>query len=285
MTTPVTKTRPSRQLTLRDKLSHLTFLEAAKLLGPEGKRLIQKSGDLWQIKVDEHVYLGDDLFRLRIPGETFNGQPTVVTITLMAEARNRLHFNCTRCHGTCEHVGAAFSLILEDKTALGLAVAPPKRQAVESLSEEELVQKALVERLERAKTEKMKIVSVDAQRPWTDYTVTNRLTGKSYRVALRGLEPGESYCSCPDFRTNTLGACKHVMRVIHVVKRKFDARELQRPYRRKHLGLHLRYDQDVSLRLLLPDKMDDSVANLVAPLRDQPIDDLHDLMSRLAKLQ
>ena len=49
--------------------------------------------------------------------------------------------------------------------------------------------------------------------PWTDYMVTNRLSGKTYRVALRGLEPGESYCSCPDFRTNTLGTCKHVLHV------------------------------------------------------------------------
>ena len=158
MTTKVMKTRPSGQLTLRDKLSHLTFLEAAKLLGPEGKKLIQKSGNLWSFKIEEHAYLGDDLFRLRIPGESVNGQPVVVTITLMAEARNRLHWNCTACEGACEHVGAAFSLILEEKTPLGLAAAPPKRVAVASLSEDELIAKALAERLERAKAEKMKLV-------------------------------------------------------------------------------------------------------------------------------
>jgi superfamily II DNA or RNA helicase len=285
MTTPVMKTRPSGQLTLRDKLSHLTFLEAAKLLGAEGKRLIQKSGNLWDFKIDEHVFLGDDLFRVRIPGESVNGQPVVVSITLMADAPKRLHWNCTACDVACEHAGAAFSLILEEKTALGLAAAPPKRQPVESLSEEELIEKALAERLERAKAEKMKIVSVDPERPWTDYTVTNRLTGKSYRVALRGLEPGESFCSCPDFRNNTLGTCKHVMRVIHTIKRKFDAADLRRPYRRKHIGLHLRYDRDVSLRFLLPDKMDDTVAKIVGPFEDKPIEDLHDLMARLVKLQ
>jgi superfamily II DNA or RNA helicase len=285
MTTTVTKTRPSGQLTLRDKLSHLTFLEAAKLLGPEGKRLIQKSGNLWSIKIEEHVHLGDDLFRLRIPGESVNGRPVIVTITLMAEARNRLHWNCTACDGACEHTGAAFSLILEDKTALGLAVAPPKRVAVASLSEEELIERAFAERLERAKTEKMKLEAADPTRPWTDYTVTNRLTGKSYRVALRGLDPGDSFCSCPDFRNNTLGTCKHVLHVIHKIKRKFNAAELRRPYRRKHIGLHLRYDHDVTLRWLLPDKMDEAVAKIVEPARDRPIEDLHDLMTRLTKLQ
>ncbi len=44
----------------------------------------------------------------------------------MAEARNRLRFNCTACQTLCEHVGAAVSLVLEEKTALGLA-APARR--------------------------------------------------------------------------------------------------------------------------------------------------------------
>jgi len=38
------------------------------------------------------------------------------------------------CQGICEHVGAAFALILEEKTALGLARPPDKRPPVESLS-------------------------------------------------------------------------------------------------------------------------------------------------------
>ncbi|HEX5443460.1 MAG TPA: DEAD/DEAH box helicase, partial [Pirellulales bacterium] len=285
MTTQVTKTLPSARLSLRDRLSRLTFAEAVKLLGAEGKRLIQQSANLWDFKIEEHAYLGDDLFRLRIPDEFVAGQPVIVTITLMAEARQRLHWNCTACDNACEHVGAAFSLILEEKTALGLAARPLPRVPMESLGEEELVQKALAERLERAKAEKMKIEAADPTQPWTDYTVTNRTTGKSYRVALRGLEPGNSYCSCPDFRTNTLGACKHVLHVVHKVKKKFTAAQLKRRYRRKHLGVHLRYDRDVTLRLLLPERLDDAAAKIVKPLIDRPIEDVHDLLRRMAQLE
>jgi len=285
MTTQVMKTRPSGQLSLKDRLSRLTFIEACKLLGPEGKKLIQKAPN-WDFKIAQDVYLGDDLFRLRFPGENADGQPLVVTITLMAEARNRLNFNCTRCDGACEHIGAAFSLILEDKTPLGLAVAPPPpRVPMESLDESELVARALAERAERASQEKMTVQSADASRPWTDYTVTNRLSGKSYRVALRGLQPGDSFCSCPDFRTNTLGTCKHVLHVLRKIKRKFKPAELKRPYRRKHLGLHLRYGHDVTLRLLLPEKLDDAVARIINPIRDRPIEDPHDLVQRLTKLE
>ena len=45
----------------------------------------------------------------------------------------------------------------------------------------------------------MKIEPRDAERPWTDYTVTNRVSGKTYRVALRGMEPGDRIARAPIF--------------------------------------------------------------------------------------
>jgi len=285
MTTRVTKTLPSARLTLKDRLSRLTFIDACKLLGPEGKKLIQKNANAWDWKIGEDMFLGDDLFRLRFPGEFVDHQPVVVTITLMAEAPQRLCWNCTKCAGACVHVGGALSLILEEKLALGLAAPPKPRVPVESLDEDQLVQRALAERAERARLEKMKVVSADSARPWTDYTVTNRVTGKSYRVALRGTEPGVSYCSCPDFRTNTLGTCKHVLHVLKKIKRSFSPQQLRKPYPRQRLALHLRYDGDVTLRLATPERLDEEAAQIVKPLQDRPIDDTHDLLQRLAKLQ
>jgi hypothetical protein len=285
MKTTVATTRPSGQLTLKDKLSRLTFVDACKLLGPNGSKLIQKGANGWDIKIEEDVMLGEDLFRVRLPEKTTDGQPLIVTITLMAEARQRLHWNCSQCFQACEHVGAVFSLILEEKTALGLAAPPKPRVAVESVSEEELVARALADRAERARVEKMSVRTADANRPWTDYVVTNRTSGKSYRVALRGLEPGVSYCSCPDFRTNTLGTCKHILHVLKKVKRRFSPKALKQPYRRKRLAVVLRYADEVTLRLLTPERMDEAVATLVKPLQDQAIENLHDLLKRLAQLQ
>jgi superfamily II DNA or RNA helicase len=284
MTTPAA-TRPRHQLSLKDKLSRLTFVDACKLLGPTGAKLIQRGANLWEIKLEEDIFLGDDLFRMSVPGERVDGQPVTVSITLMAEARQRLHWNCSKCFKACEHVGAAFSLILEEKTALGLAIPPKPRVPVESLGDQELLAMALAERSQRAHVEKMTVRPTDAERPWTDYTVTNRTSGKTYRVALRGLEPGVSYCSCPDFRTNTLGTCKHILHVLKKIKRRFSPRELNQRYRRKHLAIVLRYADDVSLRVLAPERMDEEVAKIVAPLQDRGIDDLHDLLRRLARLQ
>jgi hypothetical protein len=199
-------TKPSAELTLFDTLSRLTFTRAAKLLGPKGNRLIATGGK-FDIDLTTQVKFDRDMFRLTLDG-------AAVTLTLSPAARHRLEWRCDACEVPCEHAGAAFSLILEEKLALGLAGAPPARAPAESVSEEALVAQALAERAERARTEKMRLTSLDSQEIWTDYTLTNAASGKSYRVALRGWQPGQSYCSCPDFRKNTLGTCKHILHAL-----------------------------------------------------------------------
>ena len=143
----MTTVKSSAKLTLRDRLSRLNFTQASKLLGPEGKKLIQQGG-LWEFQLDEDAYLGDDLFRLKFPAPDGQAGP-IVTITLMAEARDRLHWRCDHCPRACEHVGAAFSVLLEDKMQLGLAAPPPERVPVESLSEAALVKLALANKVSR----------------------------------------------------------------------------------------------------------------------------------------
>src|SRR5438093_4291506 len=43
-----------------------------------------------------------------------------------------------------------------------------------------------------------------------EFVVINPQSKGRYRVAMRGMEPGDNYCSCPDFATNDLGTCKHI---------------------------------------------------------------------------
>ncbi|MCH8967127.1 MAG: DEAD/DEAH box helicase [Planctomycetes bacterium] len=271
------KTSKKRELTLKDRLSRLTYLQACKLLGAEGERLIRHGGGT-EIDIDEDVYFGGDLFRLRLNG-------AVVTITQMAEAKQRLHWNCTACDGACEHVGAAFSLILEEKMALGLAAPPPERIPVESLSEQELVEQAIAQREERARKERMTVRAMEPNKLWTDYMVTSSESGKTYRVALRGWQPGESYCSCPDFRKNTLGVCKHILNVQRKTKRRFSAATCKHRYRRRRITIHLCYAHELELRMLLPDNFDDGIGRIVRPIRNRAIQDVHDLLKRVGKLE
>ena len=117
--------------TFKDKLAHLTFRSACKLLGPEGEKLIRRGGQ-YEIDIDTQITLRDEVFRL-LTGKS------VVEITPGVDARQALRIRCSTCAMSCEHQGAALSVILEDKLALGLSAPPPERAPVESLSAEELV--------------------------------------------------------------------------------------------------------------------------------------------------
>jgi superfamily II DNA or RNA helicase len=264
------------ELSLADRLSHLTYAQACKLLAPHGKELLLTGGAI-EVELDHQVELGRERFALRLFDAT-------VTVRLSDEARLRLGVECSACTQPCEHAGTALSLILEEKTLLGLAEAPPERVPVERLEHDELVRRALAERQDRAREECMAVRSADPKRPWTDYRVTNAGSGRSYRVALRGFERGESYCSCPDFRKNTLGTCKHVLHVQRKVKRRFGKAQLKKSYRRRTLSVYLRYAERVELRVAAPKKLDKAAERIVRPLLGRPIEDPLDLVKRLNRL-
>ncbi|MBM4076281.1 MAG: DEAD/DEAH box helicase, partial [Planctomycetes bacterium] len=277
-------TKPTAELTFHDRLARLSPQLAEKLLGENGPRLLA-IGSRREINIKEDVYLGGDLFRVTFPSINSRRPEAIVTVTMMTTAQDRIHYRCTACNCPCEHVGAAFSFLLEEKTLLGLAVAPPEIDDTKTLSEDELTAIALAEREERAKIEKMKVLSADSSIPWTDYTVTSALSGKTYRVALRGTNRGDSYCSCPDFRTNTLGTCKHIIHTMSKVRRKFSAGEIKKPYQRNSFSVAVHYGKELELRLLMPEKLDDDTSPIVAKLRHQPIEDVRDLLKRIRHLE
>src|SRR6267142_2623282 len=217
--------KKSTELTLIDKLSRLSYQQTLKLLGSDGPKLL-RAGDSWDFRIEEDVYLNEDLFRLKFPlasGET--GCPPGGTISLMDPSNGRLRWNCTVCESLCEHVGAAFSFILDEKMTLGLAAPPPERV------------------------------------------------------------PGDSYCSCPDFRTNTLGTCKHILHVLAKLKRRFTETELKRPYHRRTIGVHVQYRDQATLRLLLPERLDPEASEVLGKLRDRDIEDVPDLLKRIQYLE
>jgi len=219
-----------------------------------------------------------DLFQLNLSEAS-------VTIRPDPEKVGNLDFKCSECAGACEHVGAAFSLILEEKMLLGLSAPPPERTPVESLTDAELVRQAIEERAERAGKERMRVKPLNKKALWTDYTVMNYASGKSYRVALRGWERGESYCSCPDFKKNTLGTCKHIMHVIGKVKKRFSKTAQNTPFRIRDICVYLRYGEVLELRLLVPEDLDPAAAKILDPLRQKPVEDIGDLLDRIRAVE
>ncbi len=72
------------------------------------------------------------------------------------------------------------------------------------------------------------MTNAGAEPVFSDFHVTNPRSGGTYRVVIRGPRPGDNYCSCPDFATNSLGTCKHV----EFVLRKIEERPRTRSARR-----------------------------------------------------
>jgi hypothetical protein len=139
-------TAPSRTLTLRDLLSRLTYGGARRLLGPRGDELL-RAGRARELDLAA-VALDQGKLRVELPD-------AVVTVSRSDEQSGKLLCVCSTCDAACEHAGATLSLVLEEKTALGLAAPPSERVPAEALSEEELVRLALEEREERARSERM----------------------------------------------------------------------------------------------------------------------------------
>ncbi len=266
----------SRRITLKDKLSRLDLVRASRLLGPDGEALIRIGGKR-EINFDD-VDLTEDRLKLRLPDAT-------AQLYLNPAAPKRIAWTCSQCRSACEHVGAALSLVLEEKTALGLAAPPLMKTPIELLTDEQLVERLLIERRERAASEPMLLNLTEHAGPWSDHTVTTLNSGRTYRVALRGWERGQSYCSCPDFRKNTLGTCKHILFALEEIRKHFPEEILNEPYVRRAISVTLRYGEKVELLMLLPEGLSPEIESLVRPFRDRPVDNIHSLFLTIRRLE
>ncbi|HBX49574.1 MAG TPA: ATP-dependent helicase [Bacteroidales bacterium] len=83
----------------------------------------------------------------------------------------------------------------------------PYHQKPENMSLEEW-QIAL--RKQVAKETVFSLENIGGQAVFSDYLVKNPLTKQTYKVAIRDNAKGLNFCSCPDFKTNLLGTCKHI---------------------------------------------------------------------------
>ena len=59
---------------------------------------------------------------------------------------------------------------------------------------------------------------------FSEFLVSNPQSKSRYRVAIRGLRPGDNFCACPDYATNELGTCKHIEFVLAQLEKKRGAK-------------------------------------------------------------
>jgi superfamily II DNA or RNA helicase len=117
-------------------------------------------------------------------------------------------------------------------------------------------------RRKRAATEQFRIENIGRKRVFSTYRVTNPATGGQYEVIVRGFEVGDNACTCPDYRTNTLGTCKHVEAVLASLSREAPATLRGRKAAVTRPEIYLQYGQQLRLGLHLPPRHSDQLAAL-----------------------
>jgi superfamily II DNA or RNA helicase len=92
------------------------------------------------------------------------------------------------------------------------------------------------------KVQNFTLKNLGDERIFSDFEVTNPQSKSCYRVHIRGCRPGDNYCSCPDFATNTLGTCKHIEFVLAMLERKRGGEaELRSGFQPTYSEVYLQY--------------------------------------------
>jgi len=61
-----------------------------------------------------------------------------------------------------------------------------------------------------AEKETFDISNIGTEKIYSDFSVYSHHSNNTYKVALRSKDNLLNFCSCPDFKTNLLGTCKHI---------------------------------------------------------------------------
>ncbi len=118
-------------------------------------------------------------------------------------------------------------------------------------------------RRQRAAAENFRIQNLGRNRVFSDYQVTNPRSGGQYRVSIRGFDVGDNTCACPDFRTNTLGTCKHIEAVLTALREETPVQLRKRKATVTHPEIFLQYQgEQLRLGIHLPPRHSDQLQSL-----------------------
>ncbi len=117
-------------------------------------------------------------------------------------------------------------------------------------------------RRQRGLEGKFRIQNLGRNRVFSDYQVTNPTSGGQYRVSIRGFDVGDNLCECPDFKTNTLGTCKHIEAVLATLRAEAPAQLRQRKAAVTRPEIALHYGEQLCPVLHLPPRHSDPLKAL-----------------------
>jgi SNF2 family DNA or RNA helicase len=124
-------------------------------------------------------------------------------------------------------------------------------------------------RRQRAKAGKFHIENLGKNRVFSDYRVANPETGGEYSVTVRGFDLGDNACTCPDYKANTLGTCKHIEAVLEHLREDLPPHLQQKKATVTRPEVYLHYGDSLRLGLHLPTRHSDKLAQLAKRYFDE----------------
>ncbi len=123
-------------------------------------------------------------------------------------------------------------------------------------------------RRQRAKSSRLVIENLTKKRVFSEYRVTNPESKGQYQVAIRGFDTGDNSCTCPDFKSNTLGTCKHIEAVLDHLKDDLPVHLQKKKATVTRPEIVLNYGDPIRLGIHTPLRRSDKLSQLVTRFFD-----------------
>ena len=101
------------------------------------------------------------------------------------------------------------------------------------------LQEQIERRRQRAQEEILKIANKGSHPLFSQFEVKS-VSGRAYRVEIRSLDEFHNTCTCPDYKTNLIGTCKHIEGVLTHLRKEHGVRK-------DNVGDHAGADDDGAL--------------------------------------
>ena len=114
------------------------------------------------------------------------------------------------------------------------------------------IQDQIERRRERARAEILKIANKGSHPIFSQFEVKS-VSGSTYRIEIRSLDEMQNSCTCPDYKSNLIGTCKHIEAVLIHLEEEY-GQKLKKLAEQRPRGsqIYLHYGMDVTVRVTLP---------------------------------
>ena len=115
------------------------------------------------------------------------------------------------------------------------------------------VEEQIDRRRQRALEEITKVVNKGKHPLFSTFEVSSK-SGQTYRVEVRSFTELQNSCSCPDYKSNLIGTCKHIEGVLLFLKKEHGEEKVAAMSRKRPAGttVYMRHGEDITVQVGLP---------------------------------